>query len=112
MMATPTIQSISIEFNPATDSVTHYLQRVNLYFAANKIEDDLKAATLLSSIGVSTYARLCDLVAPDEPGKQTLDQISSLLKKHYKPTRVQIAERFTVEPACQAPTLIGKRAAS
>ena len=89
-------------FNHATDSITHYLQRVNLYFAANNIEDDLKAATLLSSIGASTYAPLCDLVAPDEPGKQTLDQISSLLKKHYEPTRVQKAERFNFRKRNQA----------
>ena len=101
MMATPT-RGCSQEFNPATDSITHYLQRVNLYFEANKIEDDLKAATLLSSIGASTYARLCNLMAPDEPGKQTLDQISSLLKKHYEPTRVQIAERFNFRKRNQA----------
>ena len=75
---------------------------VNLYFAANKIEDDLKTATLLSSIGASTYARLCDLVAPDKSGKQTLDQTSSLLKKHYDPTQVQIAERFNFHKRNQA----------
>ena len=45
--------------------------------------------------GASTYACLCDLVAPDEPGKPMLDQISSVLKQHYEPTRVQIAERFS-----------------
>ena len=71
-MVTPTRGCLQ-EFNPATDSITHYLQRVNLYFAVNKVEGDLQLATLLSSIGVFTYARLSDLVAPDEPGKKTLE---------------------------------------
>ena len=80
----------------------HYLQQVNLCFAANKIEDVLQVVTLLSSIGVSTYACLSDLVSPEEPGKKTLDEISSIVKKHFETTRVQIAERFNFRKREQA----------
>ena len=74
---------------------------MNLYFAVNKFEGDLQVATRLSSIGVSTYARVSDLVAPNELGKKTLNEISSLLK-HFEPTRVRITERFNFQRREQA----------
>ncbi len=79
------------EFNAATDSITQYLERVDLYFTAQRIQDDLKVATLLSSIGASTYARLSDLLAPTKPSTKTL---AALLQRHYEPPRIVIAERF------------------
>ena len=82
------------EFCQNTDSITHYLQRVELYFTAHEVKDELQVATLLSSIGAATYARLCDLMAPTVPGSKSLDDITAVLKKHFEPTKVQIAERF------------------
>ena len=82
------------EFCPASDSMKTYLQRVDLYFAANSVKDDKKVAILLTSIGASTYDRLCDLMAPDAPSTKTLDQISTTLSTHFEPRRVQIADRF------------------
>ncbi|XP_064389221.1 uncharacterized protein K02A2.6-like [Halichondria panicea] len=58
------------EFNAATDSITQYLERVDLYFTAQRIQDDLKVATLLSSIGASTYARLSDFFVPESRRKE------------------------------------------
>ena len=54
----------------------------------------LQVATLLSSISAATYARLCDLMAPTLPGSKSLDDLTAVLKKHFEPTKVQIAERF------------------
>ena len=90
------------EFNPATDTVAHYLQRVKLYFTANAVEEKLQVAKLLSSISLSTYARLSDLVAPDELGSKTLDEIMTLLKGHFEPPRVNIADRFNLRKRNQA----------
>ena len=70
------------EFCPASDSIKTYLQRAKLYFTANKVPQELQVATLLTSIGASTYDRVCDLLAPVDPGTQTLEQISELLKTH------------------------------
>ena len=82
------------EFNAATDSITQYLERVDLYFTAQRIQDDLKVATLLSSIGASTYARLSDLLSPTKPSTKTLAELTALLQRHYEPPRIVIAERF------------------
>ncbi len=82
------------EFNAATDSITQYLERVDLFFTAQRIGDDLKVPTLLSSIGASTYARLSDLLAPTKPSTKTLAELTALLQRHYEPPRIVIAERF------------------
>ena len=91
------------EFCPASDSMTTYLQRAKFYFTANKVPQELQVATLLTSIGASTYDRLCDLLAPDDPSTRTLKQISELLKLHFKPPRIEIAEQFHFCKREQAP---------
>ena len=52
------------EFIP---SIKAYLERVSLYFVANKIANGKKVSVLLSSIGASIYSLLSDLAAPDPP---------------------------------------------
>ena len=90
------------EFCPNTDSITHYLQQVELYFTAREVKKELEVATLLSSIGAATYARLCDLMAHTVPGFKKLDDLTAVLKKHFEPTKVQIAERFHFRKRDQA----------
>ena len=75
----------------------------SLYSTANQVPQELQVATLLTSIGASTYDRLCDLLAPVDPGTQTLEQISKLLKTHFEPQRIEIAERFHFRKREQAP---------
>ena len=48
----------------------------------------------LSILGASTYILLRDLVAPTKPSEKSFAQLKELLKKHYEPTRIVIAERF------------------
>ena len=90
------------EVCPNTDSITHYLQKVELYFTAHEVKDELQVATWLLSIGAATYARLCDLMAPTVPGSKSLHDITAVLKKHFEPTKVQIAERFHFRKRKQA----------
>lgn len=82
------------EFQPESDSIKAYLERVALYFVANAIPDDKKVPILLSSIGTSTYALLSDLLAPNPPGNKSFDQITDALRNHFEPKRSIIAERF------------------
>ena len=82
------------EFQPGSESIKAYLERVTLYFKANTIDDDKKVPILLSSIGSSTYATLSDLLAPDTPGTKSFEEISTKLNDHFLPKRSTIAERF------------------
>ena len=90
------------EFDAANDTITRYLQRVTLYFTANEIKAELQVPTLLSSIGASTFDRLCDLLAPTAPETKTLAELTTLLQKHFEPPRVVIAERFNFQKREQA----------
>ena len=91
-------------FDPANDRISTYLERIQLFFQANGIVDDKKVPALLSIIGGCTYALLSDLLAPDKPSSQTVDQLTQVLVKHYEPKPVVIAERFQFHRRNQATT--------
>ena len=92
-MATATFGTLK-EFNSDNESVKSYLERVDLYFRANSVEEDKQVPILLSSIGSATYTLLSDLLAPATPGTKLLEVITTTLRKHYEPKRAVIAERF------------------
>ena len=48
----------------------------------------------LTSINTATFARLSDLMAPDDPSIKTYPVVTDLLIKHFKPKRLKAAERF------------------
>ena len=47
------------KFDPATVDIDVYLERVELFFAANKTEDADKVTILLNVIGGKTYCTVC-----------------------------------------------------
>ena len=79
------------EFQPDSDFIKSYLERVQLYFDANNVAQAKHVPILLSSLGAQTYSLLSDLAAPDLPSTKSFDDISALLRAHYEPKR---AERF------------------
>ena len=52
-------------YEPDAECITAYLERTDLFFAANDIAGEKKVPVLLSAIGVSTYALLRNLVTPE-----------------------------------------------
>ena len=92
-MATRTIGTMQ-EFNPANETVTAYLERFQLFASANAIEDDKMVPTLLTVVGSTHYSLLRGLVSPDLPKDKSFDGLVALLKKHYDPEPIIIAERF------------------
>ena len=82
------------EFQPDSDFIKSYLERVQLYFDANNVAQTKHVPILLSSLGAQTYSLLSDLAAPDLPSTKSFDDISVLLRAHYEPKRAIIAERF------------------
>ena len=81
-------------FNPDTDSVTAYIERVHLFFAANEIPDKKTVAVFLSTIEGKTYELLRNLVSPSPPESLKLSELTDILKRHYEPKPLVIAERF------------------
>ena len=74
------------QFKPE-ESITAYLERVELYFAATDISDGAKKVTVfLSVVGMQAYTLLRDLVSPAKPKEKTFEQLTEALKKHYGPS--------------------------
>ena len=83
------------EFEPENEKVSLYLERVELYFTANEIAERRRVAVFLSVIGAKTYSLLRDLVSLASPKDKAFDELADVLKKHFEPKPLVIAERFT-----------------
>ena len=92
------------QFNPDLGTMTAYLERVDLFFVANNVPDDRKAAVLLSVIGGTIYGRLRDLLSPDKPSDKSYEQLKTTLIEHYEQKPITIAERFHFHKRHQQPT--------
>ena len=92
-MATTTIGTLT-EFKPESKKIEAYLERVQLFFDANTIEEDKQVAVLLTVIGSSTYALLTSLLAPCKPREKSFAVLAETLRRHFDPKPLVIAERF------------------
>ena len=92
-MATITVGKLT-EFDPKSISITVYVERVTLYFQVNKVAEGKQVAVFLSAIGPQTYVLLRSLVIPAIPKDKTFTELIEVLKKHYEPKPLVIAERF------------------
>lgn len=90
-------------FEPNEESWSCYKERLDQYFLANDVDNDKKVPALLSLIGAKTYRTLRDLSAPDLPKDKSYDALSKLLKEHFNPVPLQIAERFRFYKRDQKP---------
>ncbi len=57
--------------------------------------------TFLSAMGKKTYAVLRDLFSPENPRDKTILELAAVLKQHYEPVPLVIAERFNFHRRCQ-----------
>lgn len=81
-------------FENGTGDWTTYVERVEQYCLANKVEDERKVAVLLSVMGVKTYNLLRSLITPAKPADKSFKKITEVLQKHFQPKPLVIAERF------------------
>ncbi|XP_069129175.1 uncharacterized protein [Argopecten irradians] len=81
-------------FNEGLESWDAYSERLGQYFICNEVKAEKKVPALLSLVGGSTYALLRGLTAPKKPSEETFDRLVALLKEHYNPKPLVIAERF------------------
>lgn len=82
------------EFNPEAGPFSAYLERAEIFFAANSIADDKKVPIFLHAIGATVYSTLRDLLAPANPVTVPFADITATLKSHYEPKSLVIVERF------------------
>lgn len=71
-----------------------YCERLEMYFVANKIEDTIKLATLISVIGEEPYELLSTLASPKKPSELKYSEAVLLMKNHLQPKPSILAERY------------------
>ena len=81
-------------FDGTKENWETYVERVELFFLANDIDDDHKVPTLVSLIGGKTYTLLKDLLAPEKPATKSFQQIVTTLQEHLSAKPLEIAEKF------------------
>ena len=86
------------EFDPASTNINRYLERLEQYFIANGVPADTgerfkRRATLISVTGSKAYDVLLDLCSPEAPAEKTYDDLVTILKDHFAPKKLLIAER-------------------
>ena len=95
------------QFYAESEDIESYQERLQKYFTAYDIiaddEDNAakRRAILLTSLGSNCFRVLKDLAFPDAPNTKTFTQLATLLRKHFKPGRLKIAERYSFHSAVQ-----------
>ena len=90
----PRILGRLTEFNPQSDNISSYLERLKLYFEANAIEDARKVPVLLTAIGAKAYDTLRSLLSPMRPQDKSFADLLTVLRQHFDPKPLVIGERF------------------
>ena len=102
-MAAPRVLGRLKEFDPKVENISTYLERVELYFDANAVNQDRQAAVMLIVIGSQTYDILRSLLAPTLPKDKTFEELKEGLPKHFNPKQLVIGERFYFYKRTQKP---------
>ena len=83
------------EFSSSQETWTAYVERLEQYLAANKVEDaDQQRAILLSVCGPATYRLICSLVSPKKPAEFKFKEITEIVQKHHDPKPSVIVQRY------------------
>ncbi|XP_043246356.1 uncharacterized protein LOC122393939 [Amphibalanus amphitrite] len=96
------IGSIST-FDPSIDRFDTYRELFDHFCVSNKILGDKKKSVFLTCIGTVAYSKLKDLIIPRTVEDCTYDELVDLLSAHYKPSNIEIAERYKFFKRTQAP---------
>ena len=99
----PFIGSLSA-FDPSQESISAYIERVEVFFAANDVKEEKRVAVFLSVVGAPTFSLLRNLLAPEKPTDKTLRDLTAALITYYEPKPLVIAQRFHFHRRDQQPS--------
>ena len=91
------------EFKPDNERFSVYVERFELFLAANGVQDSRKVPLFLTMVGGTTYGLLHNLVAPSNPKDMSYEDIVSKLRAHFEPKPLIITKRFLFHRRDQKP---------
>ena len=83
------------EFEPDIESISAYLERLQMFFEVNDIAAE-KKVQCYSVISKQNFSLLQNLVTPATPKDESFDDLTTFLKTHFEPKKLVIAERFNL----------------
>ena len=89
--------------NPTQETFPRYVKRIKNFFSANEVADAKQKYVFLNSLGRKHYNLLSNLLSPAEPEDKSLDELITVLTKHFQPTTSIITERYSFHCCCQIP---------
>ena len=106
--ATPTVAAASFshigEFKPDNERFSVYVERFELFLAANGVQGSRKVPLSNNGgRGGTTYGLLHHLVAPSNLKDMSYEDIVSKLRAHFEPKPLIIAKRFLFHRRDQRP---------
>lgn len=81
-----------------------YCERVELFFKANGIKNELKLPTLISLVGDKTYELMVNVTNPMKPAELEYERLVDMVRQHLQPTPTVVAERYRFRQRRQNPT--------
>ena len=72
------------------EDIASYIERIELYFAANYVEKDNEVVTLLAVIGVDVYGVLRNLLALKRPKDKPFDELKEVVIGHYSSKPISV----------------------
>ncbi|XP_064641360.1 uncharacterized protein K02A2.6-like [Lineus longissimus] len=81
-------------FNPKEEKWENYQMRLELWMMTNKIEADLRAATLLTVVGSAVFETALSLVFPDKVNDKSYEDLVGVLNKHFVSASTPLAARL------------------
>ena len=94
------------EFNSSQEDWESYVERLELYFAANDVSErdgDKRRAIFLSTCGAPTYRLIKSLLAPAKPTAVDFKDIVAQMTAHYHPTPATTVQRFRFNSRSRKP---------
>jgi len=92
-MATGLIGTIGT-FDPKKEVIETYLARLDVWLAANKVDNADRVVTSLAVVGAEAFEVLQSECFPDKPATKSLKDIQDILTKYYHTPRNTMSERI------------------
>ncbi|XP_072384592.1 uncharacterized protein [Diabrotica undecimpunctata] len=90
-----TVQTVfSIESYDVSKKFDRWLMRLESAFKVFGIPEGKQSAFLLHYMGPEAYDILCDKLSPQIPDAKSYDEVVNIMKEHYNPEPLEIAEIF------------------
>ena len=81
-------------FKPDVEKFSIFVDRLQIFFDANSVPAAKRVPVFLSVLDQKLFGILHDHFAPAKPSAQSFDALSAVLKSHFEPDPIVIAERY------------------